>query len=79
MDFSLCEFFPWRSVMKHAIRVVFAISFLLSGSATAQAAPTVQATLKADPSTFSGSCPAKITFNGAIMSSKAGRVQYKFI
>ena len=65
--------------MKHAIRVVFAIAFLLSGSATAQAAPTVQATLKADPTTFSGSCPAKITFNGTIMSWKAGRVQYKFI
>jgi len=65
--------------MKHAIRVVLAMAFLLSVVATVQASPTVRAVLKAEPASYSGSCPAKITFKGTIMSSKAGRVQYKFI
>lgn len=35
--------------------------------------------LTANPTNYSGKCPAVITFKGFITAKKAGRVQYKFI
>jgi hypothetical protein len=39
----------------------------------------ISATLSAEPSIYSGICPAEIKFRGTVTSEKAGRVQYRFI
>ncbi len=39
----------------------------------------ISATLSAQPSAYSGICPAEIIFRGTIISEKRGKVQYKFI
>lgn len=46
---------------------------------TASAAPEITASLSASPTSYSGKCPAVITFNGTITASAPVRVQYKFI
>ncbi|HKK05278.1 MAG TPA: CARDB domain-containing protein [Gammaproteobacteria bacterium] len=59
-------------------RLTLAVALVFAGAASAQAA-NYQAKLSASPTSYSGKCPAKITFKGTITANRAGRVQYKFI
>lgn len=52
---------------------------ILSQVVSVGAAQRISATLSADPVTYTGRCPAKITFKGRISASERGQVQYKFI
>lgn len=68
-----------RRKMKHAFGGFLALAFLLTTMGTASAAPEITASLSASPTSYSGKCPAVITFNGTTTASAPVRVQYKFI
>lgn len=62
--------------MKHSHLLPMSLAMTVGVALTAQA-PT--ATLSASPASYSGKCPATITFNGSISVTKPGKVQFKFI
>lgn len=64
---------------KRIMVIAIGVAFLLSIMGTAHARQHITATLKADPATYTGTCPGKITFKGSITATEPGRVQYKFI
>ena len=66
--------------MRNRVLLIISGLFLIFvfGSA-AHAAQNIRTSLTANPSVFSGKCPALITFKGRISVSKPGNVQYKFI
>ncbi len=58
------------------IVAVLVVALAAAGEALAR---EYGANLKAEPTNYSGNCPAKIAFTGKITAKQAGRVQYKFI
>jgi len=77
-----------KKLIKNKITIlgfVYFISslFLFSGIGTVNAQPTITATLKATPETYSGKCPAVIKFEGEIVvkniTKPPFKVQYKFL
>jgi hypothetical protein len=54
-------------------------SIPLAGHAQMKLPPRIKATLSASPVSYSGTCPALITFRGKITVSRPTTVQYKFI
>ncbi len=56
--------------------VMSALFFLLPAGVVLAGITT---TLNADKSSYSGACPADITFKGTITTDKPGKVQYKFV
>lgn len=63
-------------VKRLLLSVACSVFFL---SVRVDAVQKVAATLTANPATFSGKCPAVITFNGQITVAEPGNIQYKFI
>jgi hypothetical protein len=59
--------------------IILGLFLIFTFGFAAYAAPNITASLTANPTAFSGKCPALITFNGQITASAPGRVQYKFI
>lgn len=64
---------------KKVLSMMVGVVVLFAGGLVANAAQTITATLAANPVSFSGKCPAMITFNGQITVTEPGRIQYKFI
>lgn len=69
--------------MKLFIKFSLVLTIILAFSLSAFAQPQIKASLKADPVSFSGNCPAVIKFKGEISVKNISRpplkVQYKFI
>jgi hypothetical protein len=63
---------------KSALLIMMGLAFLGAMGFTVNAA-TISASLSANPISYSGKCPAVITFSGQITSDSPGMVQYKFI
>ena len=66
-------------MQKRVSLIILGLFFVFAFGFAAYAAPNITASLTANPTAFSGKCPAVITFNGYITASAPGRVQYKFI
>ncbi|HKK06462.1 MAG TPA: CARDB domain-containing protein [Gammaproteobacteria bacterium] len=66
--------------MRRSVRAIKGVVLLAGLGLSIQAiAADYSATLSATPRSYSGKCPAKITFTGAITAKRTGRVQYKFL
>jgi len=66
-------------MLRRSLLIFTCVVFLFAGMGMAYAQQNITASLKAYPASYSGKCPAKITFKGIITVKKPGKVQYKFI
>ena len=66
-------------MLRRTLLIFTCVVFLFAGMGMASAQQNITASLKAYPASYSGKCPAKITFKGIITVTKPGKVQYKFI
>lgn len=64
---------------KNVLSMIVCLVSVLFQMAVADAVQSVTATLTANPTSYAGTCPAVIHFDGQITATEPGRIQYKFI